>query len=227
MARVCVAVADRERGDRAVDVLGEGLEPAGHGPLRSPGTARIPLRGIRRVLPCPRCAGRMRKDSMRERIKTAMTTVGIILKILPITPGDEEQRCERGDGREDGKGDGDDHLPRGEDCGIEWRVALGHERIGPLAHDDRVVDDHAEGHDEREERDHVDREVRASQDQKRAEEGDRDPQADPKGEPQIHEQREDHHDEGQAHARVAQQQIDALAQALRVVGPDIEGDLGW
>jgi hypothetical protein len=91
-----------------------------------------------------------------------------------------------------------------------------------LSHDDRVVDEQPQHRDEGEERDQIDGDAEHWEQPEGAEEGERHPEADPECESQAQGQREHHEDEDEAAPTVADQDVEPIAERLRLVSPDRE-----
>ena len=138
----------------------------------------------------------------------------------PEAPGHRQQREEGGDSGEDSEDDRASDQPRPLDRGIEPSASTVLDPVDALSHDDRIVDDDSQHHDEGEERDHVDRHAEQRHQGDGAEEADRDPEGDPECEAQLEKERKGKEDEDQACPAVADQEIQPASKHLGIILPD-------
>mgnify|MGYP000744802435 CR=1 FL=1 len=156
--------------------------------------------------------------STLEQIRTALASAYPITVL--VSP--EEERQERGDGREDGRRDGGEDLSRPEDRRLPRGKPLLHVTVDVLDDDDRVVDQHAEHEDQREERDRVDGHAGGVHEDERAEEAERDAQHGEKRVPEADEDEQRECDEDDAEAGVPLQDVEDVADVRRSIVPDLE-----
>ena len=102
----------------------------------------------------------------------------------------EEQGRKRDDGREHAEDHGNGHGLRPFDRALDRIPEPLLMRVRALPDDDRIVDQDSEHQDEREERDHVDRDPEYREEPQRSRERDRHTYGDPDGQSQPHEQRQ-------------------------------------
>ena len=129
-------------------------------------------------------------------------------------PAHQQQGQEGGDGGQRRGHHRRQHAPRtalGGDQRILAHVVVG---LGVLADHDGVIDDDAQGHDQREQADHVDALAAQVHHRQRRHEGNRNAHGHPEGHPRRQEQVENQQHQQQAPGAVFQQQQDALLDQL-------------
>ena len=129
--------------------------------------------------------------------------------------GDNQERGEGGYGRQRRTDHRGRHAP-----GAAFRRRQGLQagapaRLGVFADDDGLVHHHADGHDEAEQADHIDRLAADEHDRHGGEEGNRNPRGDPERHPGAQENEQNQDDEDKAAETVAQQQVDTALDQVR------------
>ena len=171
-----------------------------------------------------RWAGRMRRHSMTETVKTAMTTEGRTSKNWPVSPGTKSRGMKARTLVETAKKTGMT-MSFAPLMAAEMRDSpFGDSVENFLADDDRVIDDDAEGDDESEEGDHVDRRAADGEQGDGAEDGNGDADGRPEGDAEIEEQTEGEQDEDETHRAVLHEEGDALAELDGAVAREGEGN---
>ena len=139
---------------------------------------------------------------------------------VSVASRQEEQRHEGGHRREHGErerqGDSPGAANRRHDAGRSALAFL----VDVLGDDDGVVDHDADGQDEREQGDRVDREVERQHDGQRSDARHAEAHGDPQGEPDLQEEAERDQHQQQAERPVLEEDVGPLLVRLGVVVPD-------